>query len=378
MSGSAYTPGLSVTAWTQIEKIRELPLPGKVLVKPGEKVKASLPVLSAELPGELEIIRLSDRLNVPVEEALQYLKVKVGDSIEKKQLLAEIETFFGWFSSSVESPCNGTVEFITEAVAHLGIRRPSSQITVRAYLDGEVLAVEEGKSVTIAGRGAQIQGIFGVGGERYGDVCFLPVSPDEIVTSETLVPHTDSLPGAIIIGGAGFHRDALRFAAKEGAVAVITGSIDSATLSDYVGHEIGVSITGDEDVPLTLIVTEGFGKLSLSPRIVDLAKRLHGKSGSVSGATQVRAGAVRPELFVSLDGEAGVQTEGEASTPDGRLELGSRIRIIRVPYFGQFGTVTALPHEPEAVPCGSVVRVLKAKLESGDEITLSRANVELC
>jgi hypothetical protein len=37
-------------------------------------------------------------------------------------------------------------------------------------------------------------------------------------------------------------------------------------LREYVGFDIGVAITGDEDLPLTLIITEGFGGMSLSDR----------------------------------------------------------------------------------------------------------------
>ena len=138
-----------------------------------------------------------------------------------------------------------------------------------------------------------------------------------------------------------------------------------------------MSITGDEDVPLTLIVTEGFGSLSLSPRVYELAKKLDGMAASISGATQVRAGAVRPELFVALKQPlSGVAVDARAGQTR-TLDVGSRIRVIRVPYFGAFGTVTALPHDPERMPSGSIVRVLKAKLESGEEVIVPRANVEI-
>lgn len=375
--GVAYTPGLTVSSWTEIEKIRELPLPGKALVKVGDRVEASQVVLTAELPGELEIVRLSDRLGVPPEEALPALKARVGMNVEKREVLAELSSFFGLFNVQVESPCSGTVEFLTETNAHLGIRRPATQMNLRAYVDGEVVHIEERKSVTIRAQGAQIQGIFGVGGERHGNVLLLPGAPDQKVRLADIEQLGDEVNACILIGGSSFESAALRRAAQLGAVAVITGSIDSETLRDYVGFEIGVSITGDEDVPLTLIVTEGFGNLALSPRIHKLAQSLVGKPGSVSGATQVRAGALRPELFVSLPppNKTGQVTSNEGISKV--LEVGSRIRVIRVPYFGQFGTVREMPHEPQAMPCGSIVRVLRAVLEDGTEVVVPRANVEL-
>ena len=377
MSGQAYTPGLSVTPWTEIEKIRELPLPGRALVKVGDTVEATQAVLSAELPGELEIVRVADRLGLPPEEALAHLRSAVGDSVTRKQVVAELKSFFGWFTAAAESPCDGVVEFITAANAHLGIRRPSTEMTVKAFVEGEVIEVEERKSVSIRARGAQIQGIFGVGGERFGTVVVLPVANDEKVTVESLAVCQSRLSQAVLIGGSSFTVEALKFAAERGAVAAVTGSVDSETLRTYLGYEIGVSITGDEDVPLTLIVTEGFGSLSLSPRVYELAKKLDGMAASISGATQVRAGAVRPELFVALKQPLfGVAVDARAGQTR-TLDVGSRIRVIRVPYFGAFGTVTALPHDPERMPSGSIVRVLKAKLESGEEVIVPRANVEI-
>jgi len=59
------------------------------------------------------------------------------------------------------------------------------------------------------------------------------------------------------------------------------------------------------------------------------------------------------------------------------LALGSPIRLIREPYFGLLATVTALPEEPEIIATEARVRVLRARLADGTEVTVPRANVEL-
>ncbi|RKY13260.1 MAG: hypothetical protein DRP82_05655, partial [Planctomycetota bacterium] len=56
--GTAYTPGLKVTKWTQVTKVRRLPIKGEVLVKEGDAVEPQTVVARAYLPGELHIIRL--------------------------------------------------------------------------------------------------------------------------------------------------------------------------------------------------------------------------------------------------------------------------------------------------------------------------------
>jgi len=43
--------------------------------------------------------------------------------------------------------------------------------------------------------------------------------------------------------------------------------VSDETLRQYVGYDIGVAITGQENVPMTLILTEGFGELPMARRI---------------------------------------------------------------------------------------------------------------
>jgi hypothetical protein len=61
----------------------------------------------------------------------------------------------------------------------------------------------------------------------------------------------------------------------------------------------------------------------------------------------------------------------------GWIEIGDPVRIIREPYFGIIGTVTDLPSELQKIGSESHVRVLKVKIDGGEELTVPRANVEI-
>lgn len=368
----AYTPTLELSLRKKLTKVRELPLPGKVLVQVGDTVQAHSNVLAAELPGELEIVRVADRLGFEPEQVVAAMKVKVGDKIQAGDLVCEMRSFFGIFTAKVFASTSGTVEFFTESNAHLGIRQASNPVEVNAYIDGKVIHVEEGKSVTIETEGAIVQGIFGVGGERFGEVFVLDLPPAALVDAEDIARL--AVTGKVLVGGRSFTLAALRLAAEKKVAAVITGSVDADTLQHFVGYEIGVSVTGDEDVPFTFIITEGFGALPMSQRVLEVARKVSGRQASVNGATQVRAGAMRPEIIVA-NFTSGADSEDAAE--GGSLEIGARVRMIRVPYFGVFGKVTALPSQPERVPSGAVVRVAKVHTENGEEISVPRANLEL-
>jgi hypothetical protein len=133
-------------------------------------------------------------------------------------------------------------------------------------------------------------------------------------------------------------------------------------------------VTGHERLGLTLVVTEGFGTIPMAARSFALLQERVGQPASVSGATQIRAGVIRPEVIVAAPGATPTTAAaGEA----GLLDLGSPIRLIREPYFGQLASVTGLPEEPRQIATEAHVRVLTARLADGTEVTVPRANVEL-
>jgi transcription elongation factor len=59
------------------------------------------------------------------------------------------------------------------------------------------------------------------------------------------------------------------------------------------------------------------------------------------------------------------------------LGIGTPVRIIRAPYFGLLGVVEDLPAEPELIPTGAKVRVVRIRLQTGELVTVPRANVEI-
>ncbi|MCC6933308.1 MAG: hypothetical protein IT292_08655 [Deltaproteobacteria bacterium] len=368
----AYTPALTVSAKTKITRLRELPLPGKALVKLGDEVSSEQAVLSAELPGEVEILKLLERSGLDLEAVKKSLLVKVGDSVSRGQTILSAKSFFGLFCTELTAPIDSQVEFFNQVNGHLGIRGSARPINISAYLSGKVVGIEEGKALNIEASAAWIQGVFGVGGERFGEVLVLSLPNDALVDKQDLQKITSDLKGKILVGGRGYSIEALREAQHLGVSAILTGSVNSQTLKEFLGYDIGVAITGDENIPFTFIVTEGFGELAISERVMTLAKKLVGKKGCVNGTTQVRAGAMRPELIVCSAGLEETQSVGSLE-----LKVGATVRIVRTPYFGQLATVVQLPTELEKVQSGAIVRVLQVQLADGRLEVVPRANVEL-
>ena len=366
---AAYTPGLLVTRQTTVRKLRRLPIKGEVMVKVGDKVEPETVVAQALRPGLVYTIKVADDLGLEATDVARLLKVKRGDRVEVDEVVAEAKSFFGLFTSACKSPYSGTVEFFSPTTGHLGVRGQPTPIEVKAYLKGQVAEVTEGEGALIEASGALIQGIFGVGGERHGEIAVLTDDPNAVLGPED-VP--GDAGGKILVGGQRFTVEAMKKAEGSAAAALVSGGIWDTDLSRHLGYEIGVAITGEESIRTTIIITEGFGEIPMAERTFALLKELEGREASVSGATQIRAGVMRPEIIVPGEGTAAAQ-EREA----GQLAIGARVRLIREPYFGLLAAVTALPNELQLIKTGASVRVLEARLDSGETVVVPRANVEM-
>lgn len=372
--GTAYTPGLTVSPDTVIRRVRRLPLKGEVLAAEGQAVNPEDVVARAQLPGIMQSVKAAGMLGVDPDELAECLLVKVGDTVEKGQVIAKSKAFFGLMKSECKSPVSGTVETISTVSGNVGVRQPPIPIEVKAYVSGRVAEVMPAEGVVVEAEGALVQGIFGVGGERVGELQVVAQTPADVLTDAQITP---GMAGKILIGGANITGAALRRASEVGVTGIVVGGIVDKDLIAFLGYDIGVAITGHENINITLVITEGFGTIPMAQRTFDLLKSLDGKTGSINGATQIRAGVIRPELIVPLPKAAGVQTAAQDRDGEFELSVGTPIRVIREPYFGELGAVSALPPQLVTVDSGASVRVLEAKLADGRTVTVPRANVEI-
>ncbi len=367
----AYTPGLRVTERTRISKVRRLPLKGQVLVGKGTPVLAETVVARTELPGNVQPVKAASILGVSPQDLLEYMLKKEGDAVEKDEIIARSRSFFGLFNSKVLSPCSGKVESVSIVTGQVILREPPIPVEVQAYIDGVVTSVLEGEGVVVEAEGAFIQGIFGVGGEVYGSLVTVVDDPSVQLTPDRLRPEHR---GKVVVGGSRVDRATIDKARELGIRAIVVGGLDDQDLRAILGYDLGVAITGHEQLGVTVVVTEGFGTMSMATRTFDLLRRFEGKKVSVNGATQIRAGVMRPEIVIPLT-SASLSERAAEEEPKG-LGLGSPIRVIRMPHFGRLGEVIALPHELQPLETEAKVRVLRVRFQEGEEATLPRANVE--
>lgn len=368
----AYTPGLKVTENLLIRKRRILPLKGEVVVKVGDKLNPNDVVARTHLPGNVVPLNVANKLGVPPEDLSMVMQKKEGDPIKEGEQIALKKSFIKWFSSSATATIDGTIESISNVTGQVLQRGEPIPVEVTSYVKGTVAEVIENEGVVMETYASFVQGIFGIGGETFGDIQ-IAVDNNSTILEDKLI--TNDMKDKVIVGGAMVTAAALKKAIEVGVRGIVVGGFDDKDLRDFLGYDIGVAITGNEDIGISLVVTEGFGQIDMAQKTFDLLSRHQGEMACINGATQIRAGVIRPEVVIPT--ELNKELEDKAANGVGGLATGSPIRVIRHPYFGYLGEVTDLPAPLQVLESESKARVLKVKFDDGTEVIVPRANVEM-
>ncbi len=369
----AYTPGLKVTDSITLRKSRLLPVKGEVVVELKTQVKPDDVVARTFLPGNVYPLNAANILNIEAEDVPGSMLKKETEYIKKNEVIAETKGLFGLFKSKLTATIDGTIESISGVTGQVLQRANPMPIEVQAYIQGQVVDIIEGQGVVVETCGAFVQGIFGIGGETFGRLQMGVRSPSEMLGPDQIY---DRHRGAILVGGSLVTEQALNKAIATGVRGIVVGGFDDKDLRAFLGHDLGVAITGSEQIGLTLVVTEGFGRIEMAQRTFELLKSCAGLQVSINGATQIRAGVIRPEVIIPKDKMPSSSNKAAGEIERG-LSIGTPIRMIRQPYFGRLGKVVALPTNPAVLESGTRARVLEVEFTDGQRALIPRANVEL-
>jgi len=377
----AYSPGLKRKAYEVVQKVRRLPVPGNVLVNEGDVVSQQDIVAETYVEGQAMTVNAGAFLGLEPEETRdgyscelnRYMVKKQGDAVKQGEVICRRSSLFGLIKVTCESPIDGTIEVISDMSGQVVIRRPPIPVRIPAHVPGKVVKVTPEQGCVIETPATFIQGIIGIGGEKEGALLMAVKTASDVLTDQAI---PSDAKGKILVGGSLITREGLQTALEAGAVGVLVGGINNDVLNAFLGYEMGVAITGNEELGLTLVVTEGFGEMQMSEKTFELLKKRDGYLACIDGSTQIRAGVIRPEIIIPLSEQDAGQPSVDESL-DAGMKPGLPIRIIRSPYFGALATIVSLPVDLQEVDTESRVRVLVAELEDGRQVIVPRANVEL-
>ena len=280
-----------------VRKSKRLPSTGEVLVKKGDRVNPKTIIAKGEVRNpNLHEVRVDKKLGVDPENVRPYLLKHEGDKVKKDEVLALRRSIFGK-TKICRSPVDGTIEVFSATLGKLLIRGAPIPIEVRAHIPGKIVEIFEGEGATIECKAHVLEGTFGISGESEGELEICVQSPDEALTADNI---EGSNIGKVIVGGSIATLEALRKASDVGVKGVIVGGVDEKDLTELLGYELGLGITGGEALGYTLILMEGFGPNPMEDQIFELLRSFRGKVACIDGATQIRARMQRPEIIIPV------------------------------------------------------------------------------
>ena len=368
----SYTPGLKVLKNTKILKERRLPLKGSVDTSVGDTVAPGDTIAKTDLPGNVQMVNIANQLNVDASDVETVMIAKEGSKVSKNDLIAQTNGIFGYFKSSVNSPVDGTIESVSNITGQVVIREAPIPVEVDAYIRGVVDEVITEEGVVIKSYGSFVQGIFGIGGESRGEIKMLSENRTSEISVDMIKPEHE---GLIIVGGSFISLEAYKKALECKVAGVVVGGFNYYDLEEILGYTLGVAITGSEELITSLIVTEGYGKIQMGQQTFDLLKENSGRLASINGATQIRAGVIRPEIIIPTDASSQKDSDENSKKMSGMTE-GSLVRVIRSPNFGKIGSVKELPSELRKMESETMVRVAIIEID-GKLIEIPRSNLEV-
>ncbi len=229
------------------------------------------------------VVDVAGPLDVRPSRIRGYLQFSLDDFVGAGQSIAR-DVSKGVF---VKSPATGLVRDIDTGEGTVTIRYDVTPREMTSNVRGVVGRVEPGFSATVTGRGLELRGVVGFGGRRGGPLRLHGSSGEE--------PEKGGMAVFTVPIGLG----TLEAAAEAGAAGVVAPSIPSSDLVAFLGREMGMAVTGSEEIPFTLMLTGGFGRAEMDAGLAARLAPLEGLPAGLDGRTRVRAGVIRPRMLIS-------------------------------------------------------------------------------
>ncbi len=344
-------PVTHILPLTNIRRTRVLPVPGRVLVHPGQKVNASDVIAQARTASGHAILDIRRSLKIPTISAAERCIVRQqGDRLEKGDVIAESG---GLFSQIVRAPADGEIMLISGA--QVVMRVQTSQTELRAGFNGTVADVIPDRGAVIEANGALIQGMWGNGRVDSGLLLVIAHTSDEELTRQAM---DVGLRGAVVLAGHCSSADALRAAVDLPLRGLILASMSADLLPVAAG------------LNYPIFVVEGFGKIPMNEAAFKLLTTSEKRDISVNAVFNPSAGE-RPELVIQLPASGQAAPETDYFAPN------KTVRIQGAPYTGRVGTIVQVRQGLHTLPNGLKANAAEVQLDKDTRVTVPLANLEV-
>jgi len=232
-------------------------------------------------------VNLAEALGVQPKRVGRYLSKAVGDFVYRGDPLAsrKDQTPDGPVFRFVKSPSTGSILSVDPLTGILTLKYLSKPIEFQAHVQGTVSDTTLGQGISIAYQASRLDGILGLGKDCSGRLRSIHKSTEI---------YGDDLKGTILICAEPPSPQDLKTFAAAGVAGLICYSISEKVLSAFLGSELGVINTGNEALPFSVLLLDGFATDPMPGGLWNSLKSLEGRHCYLAPHTRIRAGVVRP------------------------------------------------------------------------------------
>jgi hypothetical protein len=330
-----------------------LPIPGRIVVRKGQKIVATDVVAEANLSPTHVVLDIARGLGLPPEKLEKVLQRRAGEQIAEGDVIAGP---VGMTRRVIRASRSGTIVQIKNGRILLQVDTPP--FSLLAGMPGTVVDLIGERGVIVENSGALIQGVWGNGRIDTGMLNVQAEKPEEVLTADRL---DVSQRGSVILAGTCEDANVFRTAATFTLRGLILSSMASALIPEAL------------KAPFPILVIEGFGLLPLNSAVFNLLTAQDGQEATLNAEPYDRMKGTRPEVFIPLPA-TGTLAEPRESTI---FSPGQRVRVVRAPHRSRAGTLLALRSGLDVFPSGVKAPAADVRLENGMEVILPLANLEV-
>ena len=346
-------PVIQITPLTQIRRHRELPIPGNIVVRQGQKVEARDVIAEAHLEPEHILLNIARSLHVSPEKADDLIQRAAGEFVTQDDLIAGPT---GFPKRVVRAPRSGRIVVAGDGLVLLQVN--TAPYELKAGMPGTITDLIPDRGAVIETTGALVQGVWGNGRSEFGMMQVKLDGSDDQLQRDML---DVSLRGAIVLGG--YCDDPQVF--KKAAEIPLRGLILVSMSAAMIPHA--------QKAAFPIIVLEGFGFHPLNAIGYNVLATNNGREISLNAEQIDHYKGIRPEIVIPLD--AG-HTPNDASLVVEDFAPGQQVRVIKAPYAGKTGNITALSQEPLKFPSGIRAPGAYITLSDNEDVKVPLANLE--
>lgn len=327
---------------------------GQIRVVVGQQVSPDEIIGTCEVSSGFRTLNVAQALSVAPKDIKMYLKRSLGERIYKGELLAFRSEGILRSKKEVLAPTDGVLDFISSETGEVKLSFLPQKADLPAACFGIIEKVDKARGdVVLRTQVSRIHGVFGTGRTRDGILHILGKRDELTQASKISARNSDQ----IVVSGSLIYKEAISRAISSGVNGIISGGINAKDFRGMAGGRLTFPRKLENDVGISIVVTEGFGSIPIGEDIYESLTRYNGRFVFVDGNKAIISlPSFESQSLVKVrnthlpPSEESFQGREISGTTE--LKKGARVRVVGSSFAGEEGEILNIDKTETLLPSG--------------------------